>query len=545
MKRLCVCIFLSIASVINGAPPDSLRFCLRSEPRTFDPLLVDDSASETIRYLTGGVLIRFNRAQQKLEPALATAWHVRDNGRRIDFELRRGIQFSDGSPFGPEDVVFTVRRMMDPTTQSPLADSFRSAAGMVEARVTAPESVSLRFPAPVAGLAGLFDEVAIVSSRSPLKENAVLGPFMVSRRNPGVSLLLRRNPHYWEKSKDGRPLPYLDAIQIDIQQNRDAEALAFERSEVDLVQNLDPDIYDRLANRNIGGGGELFDSGASLDSEQMWFNESPAALIPAYKKAWFENVHFRRAVSIAIRRDDICRLIYHNHAVPALGPVSPSNREWFAANLAPRTSSLEAAWKELAADGFRQIDGALFDRDHHRVEFSLVTNAESKIHERMAALIQQDLDRLGIRLNVTTLDFSSLIERMTRTFSYEACLMSMVNTATDPNGQMSVWLSSGANHQWNPDQKAPATSWEAEIDHLMQHQSAASDPRQRKKDFDRVQEIAREQEPFIYLVHPNALTAVSQRVRNATPCQLRPQAYWNADRLWLAPAGQTASGRNR
>ena len=86
-----------------------LRFCLRADPKTFNPLLVEDESSETIRYLTGGVLIRLNRYTQELEGELATKWKVLENGRRIDFELRPNVLFSDGTPFTCEDVVFTMQ----------------------------------------------------------------------------------------------------------------------------------------------------------------------------------------------------------------------------------------------------------------------------------------------------------------------------------------------------------------------------------------------------------------------------------------------------
>jgi peptide/nickel transport system substrate-binding protein len=96
---------------------------------------------------------------------------------------------------------------------------------------------------------------------------------------------------------------------------------------------------------------------------------------------------------------------------------------------------------------------------------------------------------------------------------------------------MNIWLSSAANHQWNPNQKSPETPWEAVIDRLMQSQTAAQDPAKRKIFFDKVQQIAREETPFIFLVNPNALSAISPNVKNVSPAKLRPQIYWNAERL--------------
>jgi peptide/nickel transport system substrate-binding protein len=96
---------------------------------------------------------------------------------------------------------------------------------------------------------------------------------------------------------------------------------------------------------------------------------------------------------------------------------------------------------------------------------------------------------------------------------------------------MNVWLSSAENHQWNPSQKTPETAWEAEIDRLMRAQASSVDPKKRKEAFDRVQEIVAEQQPFIFLINKNALSAVSARVRGAAPVILSPQTFWNAERL--------------
>ncbi|HEY6765010.1 MAG TPA: hypothetical protein VI386_09570 [Candidatus Sulfotelmatobacter sp.] len=101
----------------------------------------------------------------------------------------------------------------------------------------------------------------------------------------------------------------------------------------------------------------------------------------------------------------------------------------------------------------------------------------------------------------------------------------------DPSEQMNVWLSSSENHQWNPQQKAPETAWEAEIDRLMRAQASSGDVKKRKESFDRVQEIVVQQAPFIYLINKNALSAVSPALHGAVPVILSPQTFWNAERL--------------
>jgi peptide/nickel transport system substrate-binding protein len=523
-------LFFSLALGCFAQSGGELRFCLRSEPKTFDPLLVDDDASLSIRYLTGGVLARVNRHTQEIEPELAESWKVSKDGKQITFKLRRGVTFSDGSSFSAEDVAFTMQRLMDPALHSSTGDAFRSDKGTVSAKIIAPDQVAIIFPAPIAGLDRLFDQVAIMSAHSPKKEGAVLGPFMVAEYKAGSSVLLRRNPNYWKKDSQGRRLPYLDSIRLDIQSNRDVEMLRFRRGELDLINVLDSDYFDRLASTSAG---LAHDAGASLDSDFLWFNQVASAPIPEYKRAWFRSANFRRAISQAINRDDLARVVFNGHAQPAVGPVSPANKFWFDGKLKAEAYRPDAALQRLQADGFHLQNGALFDKGGNAVEFSIVTNAGSKPRERMAVMVQEDLGKLGIKVNVVTLDFPSLIERISQKFNYEAAMLGFRNVDLDPNGQMNIWLSSAEDHAWNPQQKSPETTWEAEIDQLMRAQASAADPKKRKESFDRVQEIVAEQAPIIYLVNQNALSAVSTAVAGANPGILSPQTFWNAERLTL------------
>jgi peptide/nickel transport system substrate-binding protein len=521
---------LGFLPVTYAQAGSQLRFCLSSEPKTFNPLLVADDASETVRYLTGGVLMRLNRKTQQLEPELAASWKVSPGGKSISFILRDNVHFSDGTPFSADDVDYTMQRLMDPALHSPSGDAFRVGEGKMTTQITAKNKITLSFPAPIVGLDKLFDQVALLSAHSARREAAVLGPYYLAENRSGSYLLLKRNPNYWKHDASGRQLPYIDSIRLDIQQNRDIEMLRFMRGEIELINTLDPENFEKLRERMPQ---MAIDAGVGLDSEQMWLNQVPSAPVPAYKKQWFTSTRFRQAISLSINRDDLARVVFRGHARPAVSWVSPANRVWFNDKLQPHRFDRQSALNLLQQDGFQLRNGALRDREGHPVEFSIITNAGNKSREKMATMIQQDLAQVGVRLNIVTLDFPSLIERITRTFNYEACLLGLVNDDLDPDSQMNVWISSAENHQWNPGEKTPATAWEAEIDRLMRAQASTFDLKRRKQAIDRVQQIVWEQEPFIYLVNKEVLSAVSSNVHNASPVPLRPQVYWNIDRLTL------------
>jgi peptide/nickel transport system substrate-binding protein len=540
VRRVCI-LFALLA--VAGASARELRFCLRADPKTFNPLEVSEEPDEIIRYLTGGVLIRMNRLTQRLEGELAESWKVSATGR-VDFKLRPGVRFSDGAPLTAGDVVFTLRTLLDPASHSPAGDPFRVGKGTVMVTALGGSKVAVVFPAPIAGVERLFDQVVISNARALEKsarpaEMPVLGPYRVAEYRAGSYVLLGRNPFYWKKDEKGRQLPYIDAVRLPIQQNRDLELLRFIGGDLDLINKMDADSFNRLAAKQPAAARN---AGRSLESEQMWFNQVARAPMAAYKKDWFKSREFRRAVSLAINRADMARVVFKGRAAPALGPVSPANKFWFNAALKPESYDPAAALDALARVGFHLDGAALRDRRGNAVEFSVITNSGNKARERIASMMQQDLARIGIRLNVVTLDFASLIERMTRTFDYESCLLGLVNVDLDPSAQMNIWLSSAANHPWNPGQPTPETAWEAEIDRLMRAQAREVSPGRRKTAFDRVQEIVRDQAPVLYLVDKDSLSAISESLGNVLPAVLDPQTFWNIERLYFrAPAN--GSGR--
>jgi peptide/nickel transport system substrate-binding protein len=159
----------------------------------------------------------------------------------------------------------------------------------------------------------------------------------------------------------------------------------------------------------------------------------------------------------------------------------------------------------------------------------------------MATLIQDDLKQLGMRVQVVPLEFRSLLDRVTQTKEYDACVMGIASYDADPNSDINVWLSSGGTHLWNPSQEHPATAWEAEIDRLISEQMIARTFAQRKKLYDRAQEILFENQPMIFLASPDILAGAKNSLGNFQPAVLEPYVLWNVEQLYLKNAPENAS----
>jgi peptide/nickel transport system substrate-binding protein len=512
--------------------PGELAWTIGYDPKTFDPAKVDDEESETVRYLTAGVLLRFHRSSQKVEPELAESWKVSPDGKTLTFTLLSGLQFSDGSSLSARDVAWSLRRVLLPATAAPVAEEFVSPAG-VTVETANDKTVVVHLPKRVIAIGKVFDEIAIEPANRPSEGRVTSGPFVVADYRRSQFVRLRRNPYYAGKDSSGNALPYATGVRLDILENTEQEIRLLQRGDLDLIDSLPPDYFELLRKR---APALVRDLGPSLNTEQMWFNQSPASPLPAWEKAWFQNRAFRVAVSQAIHRADLARIAYLGHATPAWSFISPANSLWYNRNLSAPPSDVAAAKAGLAGAGFHLSGTVLTDAAGHPVKFSILTNSGNAAREKMATLIQQDLAAVGMQVTIVTLDFPALIERLMHTQDYEACLLGLENVDPEPNAMMNVWLSSSPNHQWNPSEKTPATPWEAEIDRLMNEQAAAATDAERKKAVDRVQQIVADQQPFIYLVYPNALVAFSPKLQGVQPAVLTPRLTWNVEQLRLQGA---------
>lgn len=508
--------------------PGELAWTIGYDPKTFDPAKVDDIDSETVRYLTAGVLLRVNRLTQTVEPHLAQSWNLSPDGKTVVFKIRSGLRFSDGSSLTSRDVAWSIRRVLLPATAAPVADEFVNPGGVT---LETPDSatVIVHLPQRVIGIAKIFDEIAIEPADRPSEGRVTSGPFVVVDFLRSQYVRLRRNP-YQQKDSNGVSIPYASGVRLDILNNPEQETRLFLRGEYDLIDHIAPDYFELLKKK---APSTVRDLGPSLNTEQMWFNQSPASPLPAWERSWFQQRAFRVAVSEAIHRDDLARIAYQGHATPAYSFVSPVNAVWYNRNLSAPHTDIAAARSALARAGFHWDGSRLEDAAGHPVRFSILTNSGNAARQEMATLIQQDLAALGMEVNVVELDFPALVERLMHTQDYEACLLGLENVDPDPNAMMNVWLSSSPNHQWNPSEKAQATPWEAAIDRDMNLQATSLKDAVRKQAVDRVQQIIADQQPFIYLVYPNVLVAVSPRIEGVQPAVLEPELIWNVEHLRL------------
>ena len=547
-----------------GQRGGKLVLSLRAEPKTLNPLIATDVNSREVIGVMQADLIHINRASQLTEPALAKSCQVSKDGLEYTIELRRGLQFSDGHALDADDVLFTFRVYMDEAIHSPQRDLLIVGGKPIEVRKLDDHHIVFRMRKPYGAGDRLFDGLAILPrhilekpyqegklaqfwplSASP-SEWAGLGPFRLKQYVAGQRLVLERNPYYWKTDAKSTRLPYLDEIVFLFVSSADAQVLRFQSGETDVITRLGAENYSVLSRQ--ARGYTMTDAGPGLEYNFLFFNlNEPSAKTSAEaarRMAWFRDARFRQAISAAVDRQAIVRLVYQGRGAPLWGPVTPGNKRWANAQIKHSARSLDRARELLRQAGFSWKGGTgsenLMDQNGNPVEFSILTNSSNADRSKMATLVSDDLKQLGMRAQVVPLEFRSLLDRVTQTKEYDACVLGLVSFDADPTADMNVWLSNGGTHLWNPSQEHPATAWEAEIDKLMDQQLVAKGFEERKKSFDRVQQLLDENQPFVFLATPDILVGAKNAIGNFQPAVIEPYALWNVDVLYMRNSSEAA-----
>jgi peptide/nickel transport system substrate-binding protein len=550
---------------VSGRYGGHLTIGQRAEPKTLNPVTATDAVSREVIGRLMADLIDINRSTQQTEPALAKSWKISPDGRTFTLQLRKGIRFSDGHPFDADDVVFSFTVYMDEAVDSPQRDLL-----IIDGKpilITKLDQYTVRFalPRPYAAAERLFDGLAMLpkhllekqyreghfaqawSLNVQAAEIAGLGPFRLKQYVAGQRVVVERNPYYWKVDQKNQRLPYLDELVFLFVGTEDAQVMRFEAGETDIISRLSTENYNLLSREKSRVGSQLADIGPSLEYNFLVFNLNDLSGKKldevAGKQAWFRDLKFRQAISVAVDRESIVRLVYGTRGAALWGNVGPGNKLWINQTIPHPRRSVETARQLLKAAGYSwNAAGQLLDAARRPVEFSIVTSSSNSQRMKMATLLQDDLSHLGMQVHVVPLEFRAMIDRVFQSFDYDAAIMGLGGGDADPNPEMNVWAFSGTSHLWHLGETKPSTDWERELDQLMQQQMVTLDYAKRKQLYDRAQQLIAENLPFIFLGTPNILAGANARVGNFHPAVLDPYTLWNADELYVRGPGLENAG---
>ncbi len=565
---------LAVSGCGPGRPPardpDTLYLSFVSDPKTFNPMLANETTSTAALAFQFEGLTRMNPRTGEMEPGLAASWEISSDRLTWTFRLRPGLLWSDGAPLTADDVVFTFEEVIyNPAIPSSLSSIFT-----VDGRpfkFVALDATTVRVTAPCPYAPFLYEMQTAILPRHALK--AALdagkfattwgvdadvrtipgsGPYVLDQYAPGQRLVFRRNPHYWRRASDGGTLPRISRVVGLIVSNEDVSVMKFRAGQLDVISYTGKDKRGLELYRKAGGCA-LYECGVDFGSEFLAFNLTPGAVAPE-KYAWFSDPAFRRAVACSIDRASMISNVFAGEAEEQHSPMPSSAGDFYNGRVSRYPYDLDRARATLRQAGYTWRGEALEKPAGTPVRFTLVTNANNPLRVDLCTLVRGDLKKLGMDVNFTSLDFNTLVTLLNAGKGWDAVFLGFTG-GVEPHSGKNIWDPRGRLHLWNlcpqycggtPEQVrqwyAGLPAWEKQIEKLFNDGVAECDTARRKTLYAQWQQIASDELPLIYTVSPKRLYAVSTRLQGVDPTPLGGVLH-NVEELAIRPDSRGQDGR--
>ncbi|MGD8396453.1 MAG: ABC transporter substrate-binding protein [Candidatus Eiseniibacteriota bacterium] len=501
----------------------TFRYAETSDIPALDPVRVDDTASNHVATQIFDGLVSLDD-DLEIVPALATDWRVSDDGLTWTFELRRDVFFHDdpcfvggrGRALVAADVKASFERICDPGSGSTGhwifagkirgADAFHrgETAGVEGFEVVDPHTFRLHLERPYAPILRLLTMpyTLVVAPEAVARYGATLdhhpvgtGPFQLAEWEPGRRLRLERHERYWDRDREGRRLPYLEAVDVRFVDDPVEQVRAFERGELDMLYPIPPAFFQTLVvpegGVRTGIGNYVIQSSPELDVQYIGFRMD--------LEPFAGNRALRQAFNYAVDRVALVERVVRRGR-PAHHGVLPPGLPGFNRELTGYHFDLERARSLMAAAGYP--DGEGFP------ELTLQVNAGGTATVELAEAVAAQLGRLGVRIRVRALDWAEHL----RTIEDEEVpffRMAWLADYPDPENFLALFLSRNlAPHGPN------ATRYvNPEFDRLIDQALATTDDDDRTALYQRAESLVVEDAPWLFLFHAESYRLIQSWVR--------------------------------
>lgn len=484
-----------------GAGPAIARIGRTADVVTLNPIMFTELTSAAVVTQLYDHLLELDAEFNYVAAGLVKNWSISAEGDIVDFELRSGVRFHDGTELTAADAAFSFQCALDPANQSP-----RRAQLIVSGQEMSFEAIDkyrLRIWLPSASACCLASIARLPLLPRHLYEGELMpqhrlndspvgsGSFRFGERKPGESVsILAYEGHY------AGP-PRLDRVDYLVYDSIESATKALLAGDVDYVPNVGTELARSLAGQR---GVTVTWSDAAMVS-YLAFNLDAAPV---------RDLRVRSAIAHAIDRQGLVHEVIAGAAVVA-DTLVPPNTFWHNEDLIPQEYNIARAQALLDAAGWRVSDTTGIRRNGARapLELPIVTTAGDRAKERTAEFIAADLRRVGISSSVHAYDMGTLLREHVYPRTYKAALLAL-NPDPDP-GFMNTFYHSAmlTPTGWNRCAYRNPT-----VDQLLEESlSVTQDRLQRKAMLDEIQRIVAADLPHVTLYSPRLANVSSTRIQ--------------------------------
>jgi peptide/nickel transport system substrate-binding protein len=463
-------------------------------------------------------------------PGLAESWEVEDGGKLYRFSLNEKATFSDGTPVKASDVLFTLQKIADPKSEAVQIASSFELLDLARTKVIDDHTIEVGFRQPLAAQLLRFADVLVIPEhaynkgdfRKDYNYTAVgSGPYRLVRRDGGKEVVLERREDYWGEK------PPLKNVVFKVIGDQTTAWAALRRGDIDETR-MTSDVWMHERNNP-----ELTKTIDFRRFYTMNFN----FITWNTKLPQLSDKRVRRALAMCIPIDAVIQDLYHGTARAMSGPFMPDDYAYNPTVPVIRYD-LEGAKRLLTNAGWLDSnhDGIL-DKDGKNFKIELMIIAGTAVTAQFAQMVQAETRKIGLDVQLVTLEFPAAIERILAG-NYEAAYLGF-DLDADPDPYNILHSSQIPTRGQNFARYA-----NPEVDRLIEAARAEMDRGKRKDMYWRIHEIVADDQPYTWTIQVSSKWGINKRVHGVELSRGFGLYRWYPGALaWWIPRDQRVHDR--
>jgi peptide/nickel transport system substrate-binding protein len=516
-----------VSTVGNDAKPDDGGTVVRrldSDVATLNPVMASSTYDRFVAFYLFTPMVHFD-VNLQVSPGLAEKWEISPDGKQYTFHLNPKATFSDGTPVLAGDVLFTLKKIIDPQTEAPqIAGGFEQ-LDLKTTRVVDEHTILVAFKEAFAPQLNHFNDLMVlpehVYSRGDFKTAFVSqavgsGPYRLVRRVAGKEILLERRPEYWG------PRPNLQRVLFKVLTDDSTAWNAMKRGEIDetiiatdtwAMESRRPELQKFIDFRRF----------YTLNYNYIPWNT---------RKPILADKRLRRALAMCIDLQSIINNLYRGTARAMTGPFTPD--QWaYNPDVPVIEYNPQEALRILHSLGWLDTnrDGIL-DKNGQPLKLEMLVSGGSAASNPFAQLFQSELKKIGVQLDISPLDPTAFIQRMLAG-NYECAYLSWeLNPDPDP---FDLYHSS----QFPPKGQNFVFYSNPEADRLIEAGRREIEQAKRIPIYRQLHALLAQDQPYTWTLQVSSKWAVNRRLRNVKESKGWGLFRWFPGELdWWIPSGQ-------
>lgn len=482
--------YIFILLFIASSYATTLHLATSSNPSRLNPILATDSSSSEITGHIFNGLVKFDKDAATIIGDLAESFYYENNVSLV-FKLKENVLWHDGETFDSEDVLFTYHTLISPKISSPYSAGFRF---VKDVEIIDKFSVRVIYKKPYfkaleTWMMGILPEHILRGVENLMNDKfntdpIGTGPYKLQTLEHSKNIVLVANDDYFE----GRPK--IDAISFHVIADPMTRFLMLKSKSVD-IGSLDPIQFERQLDKDFFESFNVHQE-ITFSYTYLGFN---------LRREKFQDPRVREALSLAVNREELVDVLFFKHAKVCTGPFLPASKAYNPSVKAP-VQDLDKARDLLKEAGYDE---------NNPFEFEIATSNSSSVRPYAAQILQHQLKKVGVNVTLRVMEWQAFLNMVVFPKEFDSVLLGwglsptpdpylFWHTDSDKKGGFNLV---GYNNE--------------QIDAMIDRSQSMTDREELAKLWQKMFQIIVNDNPYLFLYIPNAITTVNKSVKNVEP----------------------------